>query len=72
MPIDLILQVLQGACPEGKGWRSRCPNLSHEERHPSFFLYPKPVQPVLEAGDIVGDWGAAARAGLDRSPPGPV
>jgi hypothetical protein len=26
--------------PEGKGWRTRCPNPGHEDRHPSFFLYP--------------------------------
>ena len=25
---------------EGQGWRTRCPNLDHEDRHPSFFLYP--------------------------------
>ena len=25
---------------EGKGWRARCPNPDHEDRSPSFFLYP--------------------------------
>ena len=25
---------------EGKGWRTRCPFPGHEDRHPSFFLYP--------------------------------
>jgi hypothetical protein len=39
----VILDALQqrgGAWPEGKGWRTRCPNPSHEDRRPSFFLYP--------------------------------
>ena len=26
--------------PEGKGWRTRCPNPDHPDQHPSFFLYP--------------------------------
>ena len=25
---------------EGKGGRTRCPNPGHEDKHPSFFLYP--------------------------------
>ena len=26
--------------PEGKGWRAQCPSPDHEDRRPSFFLYP--------------------------------
>ncbi len=26
--------------PQGKGWRTHCPNPEHEDRRPSFFLYP--------------------------------
>ena len=26
--------------PTGKGWRAQCPNPPHEDRHPSFLLYP--------------------------------
>ena len=25
---------------EGKGWKTRCPAPDHEDRHPSFYLYP--------------------------------
>ena len=41
--LDLILSALEQrgpVRPEGKGWRTRCPNHGHEDRHPSFFLYP--------------------------------
>jgi hypothetical protein len=40
---ELILRALKQlgrVRPEGKGWRTRCPNPDHEDRHPSFFLYP--------------------------------
>jgi hypothetical protein len=40
---ELILMALEQLArvrPEGKGWRTRCPNPNHEDRHPSFFLYP--------------------------------
>jgi len=34
------LERLAPVRPQGKGWRARCPNPEHEDRHPSFFLYP--------------------------------
>ncbi|MBM3943369.1 MAG: hypothetical protein FJ316_10705 [SAR202 cluster bacterium] len=41
--VDKLLEVLQQRAPvrpAGKGWRTRCPNPGHADRHPSFFLYP--------------------------------
>ncbi len=26
--------------PEGKGWKTTCPNPDHLDQNPSFFLYP--------------------------------
>ncbi|MFC2031949.1 hypothetical protein ACFLUS_01035 [Chloroflexota bacterium] len=40
---DAIITELQKrgpVRPEGKGWRTRCPNPDHEDNHPSFFLNP--------------------------------
>jgi hypothetical protein len=40
---DEILRALENLGPvkrEGQGWRTRCPNPGHEDRNPSFFLYP--------------------------------
>jgi hypothetical protein len=40
---ELILSALEQrgtVRPEGKGWRTRCPNPDHEDRHPSSLLYP--------------------------------
>src|SRR5918999_3751943 len=42
-PVEIIrdtLEHLDRVRPEGKGWRTRCPNPRHEDQHPSFFLYP--------------------------------
>ena len=42
-PVDLILAALERlntARKEDKGWKTRCPVPDHEDRHPSFFLYP--------------------------------
>ena len=42
-PVEIIrdtLKHLDRVRPEGKGWRTRCPNPDHEDLHPSFFLYP--------------------------------
>ena len=35
-----VLEELGNIRPEGRGWRTRCPNPDHADQDPSFFLYP--------------------------------
>ncbi|HZA21117.1 MAG TPA: hypothetical protein VFA32_00660 [Dehalococcoidia bacterium] len=42
------LEQLGQVHPEGKGWRTRCPHPGHEDRHPSFFLYPSGGGPLAK------------------------